>query len=135
MCLKPVAAKEDIILPYLFHVLRGNKRISGRSRIESVMKEGDRLKGRSILMLRKENSLDSHCFGVIVSKKVHKSAVKRNRLRRQIYEIIRILNKEGIVPKGPSSDIVLLARRALMGKDFSAIQKEIRILFTQSHDR
>jgi ribonuclease P protein component len=29
-------------------------------------------------------------FAVIVSKKVHKSAVGRNRIRRRIYEIIRV---------------------------------------------
>ena len=29
-------------------------------------------------------------FAVVVSKKVYKSAVKRNRIRRRIYEIIRL---------------------------------------------
>jgi ribonuclease P protein component len=31
-------------------------------------------------------------LSVVVSKKVHKSAVKRNRIRRRIYEAVRILS-------------------------------------------
>jgi ribonuclease P protein component len=42
-------------------------------------------------------------FAVVVSKKVFKSAVKRNRVRRRIYEIIRL----EIKPSSPSLDVVL----------------------------
>ena len=42
-------------------------------------------------------------FAVVVSKKVHKSAVKRNRVRRRIYEIIRL----GINPDSPAIDIAI----------------------------
>lgn len=117
-----------------YHVLRRNRRISGRQRIQLVLKEGDRLKGRSIVMLKKENEKPLNCYGVVVSKKVHKSAVKRNQLRRQIYESIRLLEKDGIVPSGPPSDIVLLARTSLLGKDFSEILSAVQHLFTQSND-
>lgn len=115
-------------------MLRRNRRISGRQRIQLVLKEGDRLKGRSIVMLKKENEKPLNCYGVVVSKKVHKSAVKRNQLRRQIYESIRLLEKDGIVPSGPPSDIVLLARTSLLGKDFSEILSAVQHLFTQSND-
>lgn len=40
--------------------------------------------------------------GVVVSKKVHKSAVKRNRIRRRIYEIVR---KSNMIPD--SRDVVI----------------------------
>ncbi|MDR2524022.1 MAG: ribonuclease P protein component [Candidatus Nomurabacteria bacterium] len=42
-------------------------------------------------------------FAVVVSKKVYKSAVKRNRIRRRIYEIVRGY----ITPDAPSIDIAL----------------------------
>jgi ribonuclease P protein component len=42
-------------------------------------------------------------FAVVVSTKVFKSAVKRNRVRRRIYEIIRL----EIKPDSPSVDVVL----------------------------
>jgi ribonuclease P protein component len=82
-------------------------------------------------MLKHENGLPHHCYGVVVSKKVHKTAVKRNRLRRQIYESIRLLEQEGIVPSEPASDIVLLARTSLLDQDFGAIKSAIQELFTQ----
>ena len=42
-------------------------------------------------------------IAVVVSKKVYKSAVKRNRIRRRIYEIIRQHTK----PNSPTIDIAL----------------------------
>lgn len=33
-------------------------------------------------------------LAVVVSRKVHKSAVKRNRIRRRLYETVRVLRKE-----------------------------------------
>ena len=42
-------------------------------------------------------------FAVVVSKKVYKSAVKRNRIRRRIYEIIR----QSIKPDSPTLDVMI----------------------------
>ena len=43
------------------------------------------MSARSILNERR----DAYRVAVIVSRKVHKSAVKRNRVRRRIYEMVR----------------------------------------------
>jgi ribonuclease P protein component len=134
MCLKHGVEKDGTYLLLKYHVLRRNRRISGRQRIQSVLKEGDRLKGRSIVMLKKANDKEWNCYGVVVSKKVHKSAVRRNRVRRRIYESIRLLEKDGLVPSDPPSDIVLLARSSILEKDFAEIQSALKQLFTQSND-
>jgi ribonuclease P protein component len=116
-------------------VLRQSRRISGRQRIQLVLKDGERLKGRSLSMLRLENPAnEKHCYAVVVSKKVHKLAVQRNRLRRQIFESIRTLQKEGVVPSGAPSDIVVLARKSLLNKDFTEIKTSMRQLFTTNND-
>lgn len=47
---------------------------------------------------------NSYRVGVTVSKKVHKSAVKRNRVRRRIYETIR---REGLL-EGKKVDVLIL---------------------------
>lgn len=39
---------------------------------------------------------------VVVSKKVHKSAVKRNRVRRRVYEIIRLAG----IPQENTADLI-----------------------------
>ncbi len=66
----------------------------------------------------------------MVSKKLEKSAVKRNKKRRQIYEIIRILEKESLVPSQPAFDIVLMARRPVMKASYDDLNRELRALLT-----
>lgn len=44
-------------------------------------------------------------LGVVVSKKVHKSAVVRNKIRRRVYEAVRVLKKQD--SKNWPFDIVL----------------------------
>lgn len=39
--------------------------------------------------VHRDSRIKSSKVAVVVSKKVHKSAVKRNRIRRRIYEVIR----------------------------------------------
>lgn len=64
----------------------------------------------------------------MVSKKLEKSAVKRNKKRRQIYEIIRILEKESPVQSQPAFDIVLMARRPVMKASYDDLNKQLRAL-------
>ncbi len=60
------------------------------SRVTYVLQKGKRLGNNYFaLKLLQTKNLTSH-FGVTVSTKIYSSAVKRNRLRRQIYEIIRL---------------------------------------------
>ena len=61
-------------------------------------------------------------FTVVIGLKVHKSAVKRNRVRRQYREIVRLhLNKIK-----PGMDMVLLCGKAALELDYK--QKEERLL-------
>ena len=48
---------------------------------------------------RQINSTDLK-IGILVSKKVSKRAVVRNRLKRQVREVVRLLLKEGQIPIG-----------------------------------
>ncbi len=61
-----------------------------KSRITYVLQKGKRLGNNYFaLKLLLTRNPSSH-FGVTVSTKIYASAVKRNRLRRQMYEIIRL---------------------------------------------
>lgn len=64
--------------------------------------------------------------GITVSKKVSKSAVVRNKLKRRLREIYR-LNKN-IIPDGVSIIVRVLPRAA--GADFYEIKREVLSLFT-----
>ena len=80
-------------------------RFHGHSSLKYVYKNG--LASRSRLMTMKSitnpHRPDSR-LAVVVSKKVIKSAVKRNRIRRRIYEYLR--QKQNDIK--PSQDIVII---------------------------
>lgn len=67
-------------------------------------------------------------YAIALSKKIEKSAVKRNHKRRQIYEIIRFLEKESRVANEPSFDIVLIARHRVMTASFQELSKQVHSL-------
>lgn len=65
-------------------------RFHGHGSLRYVYKNGQAIRSHLITMKYITNPHRKHSrFAVVVSKKVHKSAVGRNRIRRRIYEIIR----------------------------------------------
>ena len=65
--------------------------------------------------------------GFVVSKKIHKRAVKRNRIKRLMRESYRLLIKEGAVSDKYIS-LIFVASSKLLGKDFKEIDNAIRKL-------
>jgi ribonuclease P protein component len=65
-------------------------RFHGHGSLRYVYKNGQAVRSHLITIKTTKNPhrRDSR-FAVVVSKKVHKSAVGRNRIRRRIYEIVR----------------------------------------------
>jgi ribonuclease P protein component len=72
----------------------------------------------------KKNDLPISRFSVVVGKKVSKSAVVRNRLRRQVREIIRLKLNE--IEKG--YDIIFLIQPKALGTTFKKLQEIILFL-------
>ena len=69
----------------------------------------------------KKNDLDFSRFAVVVGIKVHKSAVKRNRVRRQYQEVIRLRLEE--VKAG--YDVVLLCGKGALELDYEKKEKNL----------
>ena len=66
-------------------------RFSGPGSIRYVLRKGAVLRGSVVNVRYIKNSRNSsYRASVVVSKKITKSAPKRNRIRRRIYEIIRL---------------------------------------------
>jgi ribonuclease P protein component len=73
-------------------VLSRKNRFHSRKSINSVYKFGDNFVLNNISLRRIKRKTDYPTrVAVVVSKKINKSAVVRNRIRRRIYEITRIL--------------------------------------------
>lgn len=66
-------------------------RFHGHGSLRYVYQHGQTVRGPlcSLKYVRNERRQD-YRLAVVVSKKVHKSAVKRNRIRRRLYEAMRL---------------------------------------------
>ncbi|MDD4477092.1 MAG: ribonuclease P protein component [Patescibacteria group bacterium] len=65
-----------------------------------------------------------------VGLKVSKSAVKRNRVRRQMREVVRLLIKEGKIKEGYY--VLFTAKPDVLTKDFAEISQEMNLLLNKA---
>jgi ribonuclease P protein component len=65
-------------------------RFHGRGSLQFVYQKGRTVRGAyGSLKFVRNNRRNAYRMAVVVSKKVHKSAVVRNRIRRRVYEVVR----------------------------------------------
>jgi ribonuclease P protein component len=64
-------------------------RFHGRGSLNAVYRTGRTVRGQLMSLKYTETNRRNYRVAVIVSKKVHKSAVVRNRIRRRIFEVVR----------------------------------------------
>ena len=70
--------------------------------------------------------------GFTVSKKISKSAVVRNRLRRQMREIVRL--SPDLQTQYPSHDVVLIAREEALNRDYHQLAHDFTYLLAHVHE-
>lgn len=71
-------------------MLSSKHRFHGHGSLRYVYKNGQAIRSHLITIKHVTNPhRKTSRFSVVVSKKVHKSAVGRNRIRRRIYEVVR----------------------------------------------
>ncbi len=69
-------------------------RFHGHNSLTFLFKNGKSVRGEFISLKYVKSKGDDYRLAVIVSKKVSKKAVVRNRIRRRLYEIIRTTKKD-----------------------------------------
>lgn len=74
------------------------------------------------------NGLEQSRFGFIVSNKISKSAVRRNRIKRLMREAVR-LRWDNIKP---GLDVVMMARTDISAKNFEDVDKAVENLLKRS---
>lgn len=110
-------------------VLPKQYRLHDYREIEKVKKEGKFLPSPlfGFLLLEKLSQPVSR-FSFIVSTKISKKAVERNRIKRVLSETVR-----NLLPKiKPGFDGVFLAKKSLIGKKKIEIETEIERVFKKS---
>lgn len=79
---------------------------------------------------RRKYSTEGLKIGFVVGKKVHKSAVKRNRIKRQVREVVRLLLKENKLK--PGFHAAFMAKPEIFDKKYEEIEKDVISLLKRS---
>jgi len=98
---------------------RKHERLRKQSEFERVFGYGKSLGGSTVAFYFAPNDLKYARAGFIVSKKVCRKAVERNRAKRLMREVFR-LNKHRLKPV----DIVFIARKGIKGKKFQDVERD-----------
>lgn len=95
-----------------------------REKISYILKKGQEAFSELFIIRYSDSNADFNRFRTIVSRKIDKSAVKRNTLRRQIYEAIRLHIKEN--NQEQSLDIILIPKKSILKASLNRIQADIK---------
>jgi ribonuclease P protein component len=91
-----------------------------RSEYDAVYREGRRRTSREFTVFLRPNGLDISRFGWSI-KKALGNAVRRNRIRRRLREMLRLHRQE----IAPGWDVVIHPRSSAATAEFSALAQEL----------
>ena len=104
-------------------------RFHSRGGVKWVYKHGKTVRGPKMSLVFVRNVRGFTRVAVVVSKKVEKSAVGRNRIRRRVYEALRV-NFE-MVPKKTDYIFVVFSKE-VMGMPFGELERILGGLVEES---
>ncbi|MBT6069129.1 ribonuclease P protein component [Candidatus Peregrinibacteria bacterium] len=106
-------------------MLKKRFRLTKRDNISNIIKEGKSLSGKFFLCKAVPNELKFNRFSIVVSKKVEKRAVRRNKCRRRIHEALRNHSLKLNSDKN-HFDVVLLVNRNCIDTPYNEIEAEVK---------
>jgi len=112
-------------------MLNSKFRFHSRGGVRYVYKHGQTIRQGKMALVYCENTRGFQRFSVVVSKKVEKSAVGRNRIRRRIYEAIRLYKKSHSFD-AKRDYIFIVYSKDLMDCPFTEVERMIADLIRQS---
>lgn len=96
-----------------------------RQYIDYILKKGDLHSSKLFIIRLKENAQHFCRYRAIISKKVDLKAVKRNHLRRQVYEAIR-KNLAQTETKQNHLDLILIVKKNAMKASYKTLEADIK---------
>ncbi|MCX6764615.1 MAG: ribonuclease P protein component [Candidatus Nealsonbacteria bacterium] len=96
-------------------------RLKKKKDFDEVFKKGKGIEGFFLFLKIKNNDLKESRFGFIVSQKVSKKAVIRNKTKRRMRAAVT--NRKNFIKKG--LDIVVMAKKGAERKNFLEIEEEL----------
>lgn len=110
-------------------MLSKNNRLKKRNDFDRVFKKGRKFKEDFLLLRVAKNNFKKSRFGFIVSQKVSKKAVLRNKIKRRLRAIVKIKipkTKEGL-------DVIIIANPGLEKKDFWELEEIVDNIFKKAN--
>lgn len=95
-----------------------------REKIPYLLRKGNSLSSRLFIFRYNSNNENFPRFRTIVSRKIDPKAVKRNYLRRQIYEAVRKVT--GNTPDLQNLDIILIPKKQISKSSFEKISEDLK---------
>ena len=105
-------------------MLAKTNRLRKEKDFEKLFKKGKSFKNGFLILKIVQNNLKESRFGFIVSQKVSKKAILRNKIKRRLRDIIR--QNIGKIRKG--IDVALIALPGLEKKNFSETKETLNTL-------
>jgi len=102
-------------------MLKKENQLKKDKEFDNVFKGGRSVFGRILGIKAVANGLKISRFGILVSNKISKKAVERNKIKRQIREVIR-LQVSGIKP---GFDVVFITLPPILGSSYQEIEEAI----------
>lgn len=96
-------------------------RLNKTKDIENVSKKGKSIGSKFFVLKYLPNSLENSRIGFVISTKISKKAIVRNKIKRQMREIIRTHINE--IPHG--YDILFFTKGSIKDVNFSTLEQNI----------
>lgn len=103
-------------------MLPSQNRIKKESDFFLIIKKAKAFNSDLLVLKKAKNNLKDSRFGFVVSQKISKKAVVRNKIKRRMREIIRKCLKQ----IAPGFDFVFFARKSITEKTFQEIEEGIK---------
>lgn len=112
-------------------MLKKINRISSRKEFLEIKNKGKIISSSLFGAICLVDETEEIKFGLVISKKISKRAVDRNKIKRRISEVlVKKLDKFK-----PGTKIVFLAKKSLLGADIEKIEEEIDKLIKTPQSR
>jgi len=109
-------------------MLRKQNRLRGKKFFEKIIKKGKRFWNDFLFLKVMKNDLKLVRVGLVISRKISKKAVERNKIKRQLSEVLRIkINK---INSG--YDLVFFAKKGIKTRNFSEIKESVEVLLRKA---
>ncbi|MCX6730005.1 MAG: ribonuclease P protein component [Candidatus Portnoybacteria bacterium] len=106
-------------------MLASKNRLRKKNDIDNVFKKGKAVAGGLFFLRFVKNNLNTNRFAFVVSCKVSKKSVTRNKIKRRLREMIR-----KIIPDiRPGFDFLIITKPLIVDKNFEEIKRDINEVF------